>query len=102
MPNEQRRHAWLGAMLALFFAAGISVTADRHQARVRANGALPPSRPVGWVGGSEIAALTLWRDSERDLVFESQRRAHFNTIFVTVKQFDGRLWYYTEKYKHPI
>ncbi len=55
-------------------------------------------QPVGWVAGAEISALTLWRDGERAAVLEAQRRAGFNTLFVTVKQFDGRLWYYTDRF----
>lgn len=55
--------------------------------------------PVGWVAGGEIGALFLYRDDIRRDVLEAQRRARFNTLFVTVKQFDGRLWYYSPS--HP-
>ncbi len=62
------------------------------------NSSIKAVEDIGWVAGGEISVLTLSREHIMDQVMLSQKLGHLNTIYVTVKQFDGRIWYYSEKY----
>ncbi len=84
--------AALVAVLAIAAVAGVATAGTAPTAGLR----VVPK--MGWVAGGEISALTLYRDSELREVMAAQKAAHLNTLYVTVKQFDGRLWYYTDKF----
>lgn len=86
-------------LLVVLSTAVVTISAEADPG----SAAFPPSSAASresrfWMAGGEMSALTLLRDPIRQEVLATQRAAGFNTLFVTVKQFDGRLWYYSARF----